>query len=253
MPAPRPDRPVTINDIAALTGVAASTVSRALRNPAEGQRGDAGQDPGRRARTELPAQHSGPRAHLRPDRHHRGVRLRRDEPVLLRHPARHPAATQGGRLRPTADRHRGLRRPRDRDAVPDAPVTGRSHPGRVAAAGPDAHPVGRHRPAGHRQPQRRGSTQCGHRHPGRHRPGRRAPRLTRAPGRRLRLRTRQVMVERRPVAGRARCRRPARADVAAGRAVPSRPAVRHGRSGRGRSTPAPPPAWSSTTCSRSAC
>jgi DNA-binding LacI/PurR family transcriptional regulator len=32
-PAPHRDRPVTINDIAALTGVAASTVSRALSNP----------------------------------------------------------------------------------------------------------------------------------------------------------------------------------------------------------------------------
>jgi LacI family transcriptional regulator len=35
-PPPHPGRPVTINDIAALTGVAASTVSRALRNPPRG-------------------------------------------------------------------------------------------------------------------------------------------------------------------------------------------------------------------------
>jgi LacI family transcriptional regulator len=36
MAPPRPGRPVTINDIAALTGVAASTVSRALRSPPRG-------------------------------------------------------------------------------------------------------------------------------------------------------------------------------------------------------------------------
>jgi LacI family transcriptional regulator len=35
-PPPHPDRPVTINDIAALTGVAASTVSRALSSPPRG-------------------------------------------------------------------------------------------------------------------------------------------------------------------------------------------------------------------------
>src|SRR5258706_15456707 len=35
-PAPHRNRPVTINDIAALTGVAASTVSRALSNPGRG-------------------------------------------------------------------------------------------------------------------------------------------------------------------------------------------------------------------------
>ena len=127
---PGPPRRVTINDIAAATGVAASTVSRALTRPGR-------VNPATRERIEAAARELNyvPNTQARaltsgPDRDDRGARLRRHQPVLLRADPRRAAPAEGGRLRPAAHRHRGLRASWRRTCCTRcaAPSTARSWP-----------------------------------------------------------------------------------------------------------------------------
>ena len=122
----------------------------------------------------------------------RRPRLRRHQPVLLRHHPRHAAAAEGRRLHAAARRHRGVRRARGRHAAQAAPVVRRRDPRRL----PPLRPPPRRRspprcPLVAINRQTRGRAERLHRHPGRHRAGARAPRLARAPRHRLRLRTRR--------------------------------------------------------------
>ena len=220
-----------------------------------GQRGDPGADRGGRPGAQLRAQHPGPGAHLGPDRDHRGARLRRHQPVLLRPDPGHAAPAEGGRLRPAADRHRGLRPAGDRSMLHKMR---RSIDGAILAASrlSDRELAAARRGDAdrHHQPQRASGVQSVVIDtPGRHRPGRRAPDLARAPRHRLRLRSGELVGQRGPLAGDAGRPGPARPAVAADRPVPGRPARPAPPRPTRCSTPGRPPASPSTTCSRSAC